>query len=183
MLDRTRLADIRNRAILCVGFWGALRRSELVALDVIDLAEAREGLDVRVRKSKTDQEGTHHPVAVPYRPEEPVCPVRAWQAWRSAAGLIAGPAFRSISTHGRLLDGRLPANRVNAIVKNAVARLGEDPERYSAHSLRAGFITSAAKKRVPEWAIRRHTRHQTPRVMEGYIRVATRWDENAAAML
>lgn len=182
-LDRTRLADIRNRALLCLGFFGALRRSELVGLDVPDLAESVEGLDVRLRQSKTDQEGEHDPVPVPYKSDEPVCPVRAWQAWRSAAGLVAGAVFRSVDQHGHLLGGRLPDNRVSAIVKDAAMALGEDPERYSAHSLRAGFITSAAKKRVPGWAIMRHTRHQTSRVMDGYIRTATRWEENAAAML
>jgi integrase len=182
-LDRARLADIRNRALLTLGFFGALRRSELVGLDVGDLDEAREGLDVRLRRTKTDQDGEHDPVAVPYKSDEAICPVRAWQSWRSAAGLVGGAAFRSVDQHGHLLPGRLPDNRVSAIVKAAAAMLGKDPERYSAHSLRAGFITSAAKRRVPGWAIMRHTRHGTVRVMDGYIRTATRWEENAAAML
>jgi integrase len=184
-LDRTRLIDVRNRAVLLVCFWGALRRSELVRLDVDDLIEAPEGLELRLRRTKADQTGEKdEPVPVPYKSHEQLCPVRAWQAWRSAAGLIGnGPAFRSINRHNQLLPGRLPDNRVSRIVKEAVALVGEDPERFSGHSPRAGLITTAAKQRVPTWLIMRHTRHKTERVMHGYIRVATRWEENAAAMI
>lgn len=51
------MARKRDRALLALGFSGAFRRSELVALDVADLADDRDGLRVTIRKSKTDQEG------------------------------------------------------------------------------------------------------------------------------
>jgi len=50
------LAGSRDRALLALGFAGAFRRSELVALEIADLTEAPDGLRVRIRRSKTDQE-------------------------------------------------------------------------------------------------------------------------------
>ena len=50
------LAGCRDRALLLLGFAGALRRCELVGLDVADLIEGTDGLTVRLRRSKTDQE-------------------------------------------------------------------------------------------------------------------------------
>src|SRR5438046_2309566 len=49
------LKGLRDRALLLLGFAGAFRRSELVALDVADLEETEDGLRVTIRRSKTDQ--------------------------------------------------------------------------------------------------------------------------------
>ena len=66
-IDTTTLAGLRDRALLLLGFAAALRRSELVALDVEDLEfDAARGLLVTIRKSKTDQERAGAQVAVPY---------------------------------------------------------------------------------------------------------------------
>ncbi len=56
-IERDTVAGRRDRSLLLLGFAAALRRSELVALDVEDLAfDMRRGLLVAIRASKTDQE-------------------------------------------------------------------------------------------------------------------------------
>src|SRR5207248_19441 len=77
----------RDAALLLVGFAGALRRSELVALDVADLEERHEGLVITLRRSKTDQEGVGRPVGIPYGSNPATCPVRNLRAWLDLAGI------------------------------------------------------------------------------------------------
>jgi integrase len=89
----TKPIDMRDRALLLIGFAGALRRNELVGLDVADITEDDNGLRLRLRRSKTDQEGETALVGVPYGSNPATCPVRAWRAWREAAALETGPAF------------------------------------------------------------------------------------------
>ena len=49
------LGGIRDKALLLIGFAGAFRRSELVALNVSNLEITDEGLVVHIPRSKTDQ--------------------------------------------------------------------------------------------------------------------------------
>jgi site-specific recombinase XerD len=63
--DLDRLQAARDRALLMIGFAGALRRSELVNLDVEDIVKTREGIILSLRWSKTDQEGQGTEIAIP----------------------------------------------------------------------------------------------------------------------
>ena len=83
------LAGLRDRALLLLGFAGAFRRSELVALDVADIAETKAGLLVTIRRSKTDQEGEGATIAIARG--DVACPARALLEWLGAAGIKAGP--------------------------------------------------------------------------------------------
>ena len=96
------LAEVRDRTLLLFGFAGALRRSELVALDVGDVVEDDAGLRLVLRRSKTDQEGEGAVRGLPYGSHPATCPVRAWRAWLSASGIPTVPAFRAVDRHGRL---------------------------------------------------------------------------------
>ena len=100
------LIDVRHRAILLLGFAGALRRSELSALDVADVVETGEGLKIAVGRSKTDQEGEGHTVGIAYGSNPPTCPVRAWRSWLDRSGIEDGAAFRRLS-HGRVTPERI----------------------------------------------------------------------------
>lgn len=126
------LSGIRDRALLLVGFAGALRRSQLVALDVEDVATTPEGLHLSLCHL-SDR------LVIPASPEPAMCPVRAVDGWRGHAQLSAGPLFRPVDRHGRLGLGRLSSAGVNRVVKRAVARTGVDPAAFSAESLRAGL--------------------------------------------
>src|ERR1700739_3281850 len=85
------LKGLRDRAILLLGFAGAFRRSELVALDVGDLEFCDGGMRVHTRRSKTDQEGAGHTVAI--APGSIACPVRAVRAWLEASKITPRPLF------------------------------------------------------------------------------------------
>lgn len=180
-LDLERLIGVRDRALLVMGFAGAFRRSEIVALDVPDITQVAEGLAVDIRWSKTDQEGEGLKVGLPYGSDQLTCPVRAFQAWLEASGIPSGPIFRPVTKGGALGLRRLSANAVADVVKRTAQRAGIDPDDLAAHSLRVGLITSAAEAGVLERDIMRHSRHNSIPVMRRYIRDATLFQDNAAA--
>lgn len=188
------LIGVRDRALLLVGFAGAFRRSEIVSLDVDDLSFGREGLTVRLRRSKTDQQGRGRDVGIPYGSNVKTCPIRSMQDWLSESEIDAGPLFRGINRHGGLSDNRLSDKSVALIVKRAafsreVSRglSFEEAERevrkFGGHSLRAGLATSAAQAGVPEHTIMRQTGHKRPEMLRKYIRMGTIFTDNAAAKI
>src|SRR5437016_8104202 len=81
------LIGARDRALVLLGFAGAFRRSELVGLDVEDLAFGKDGLIVMLRRSKTDQEGAGRRIGIPYGSNPQTCPVRVSQTWLEAAAV------------------------------------------------------------------------------------------------
>jgi site-specific recombinase XerD len=175
------LAGKRDRALLLLGFALAARRSELVALDVADLEECPEGLRVTIRRSKTDQEGAGAVVAVCRGAI--ACPVAAMKEWLTAAGITDGPVFRRVNKGGRLLPGQLRAQSVALIVKAFAARLGLDPGAFSGHSLRSGFLTSAAARGASLFKMMDVSRHKSVDVLRGYVRDADAFRDHAGAGL
>jgi site-specific recombinase XerD len=171
----------RDHALLLLGFAGALRRSELVGLDVEDVTEGPDGLTVRLRRSKTDQEGAGRTVGIPYGSNPSTCPVRAWRAWLELSGITEGPAFRSVDRHGRIGITRLTAQAVALVVKGHAARAGLDSSEVAGHSLRAGLATAAAEAGVPERVIAATTGHKGTAMLRRYIREGSLFRENAAS--
>ena len=169
-----RLRDLRDRSVLLLGFAGAFRRAELVAIDCAELEWAPEGLVVTLPRGKTDQEGRGRQVAIP-RGTGNFCPVTALEAWLSAAAIAQGPLYRAVDRHGRLGATSLNPKAVARIVKERAAAAGLDPGRYSGHSLRAGFTTSAAEAGLSVWAIKRQTGHRSDAMLARYIREGTRF--------
>ncbi|HET6275376.1 MAG TPA: tyrosine-type recombinase/integrase [Candidatus Cybelea sp.] len=168
--------DLRDRALLLLGFAGALRRSELVALDVADIRFERAGVVLTLARSKTDQEGATEEIAVPYGSDLSTCPVRALQTWMDC--VEDGPLFRNIARGGRIGD-RLSAHAVALVVKKLAGKVGLDTDKLAGHSLRSGFATSAARAGKSEAAIMRQTRHKSVTVARRYIRQGTKWDDHA----
>jgi site-specific recombinase XerD len=172
------LTGKRDRALLALGFAGAFRRSELVALDVADLCEDPEGLRVMVRRSKVDQEGRGFEKAIPHgRFIRPVALVREWL---DAASITEGPVFRPVSRSGRVrksanladFQPRLTTQAVADIIKKYTAAAGLDASTFGAHSLRAGYITTAAERGADLARIMDQSGHRDPRTVVGYIRRA-----------
>lgn len=177
LADTTTLVGQRDRALLLLGFAGALRRSELVVLRVEDIEETPRGLQLTIRRSKTDQEGAGERVPVIRGGE--FCPIKAVNAWREAAGLEDGPLFRRVYRGGRLGAKPLNPYTVALIVKKYVARLGLQPEAFAGHSLRSGFLTSAAMNRASLFKMREVSRHKSLNRLQVYVRQAEAFDDHA----
>ena len=180
MLPLDKLIGVRDRAILLIGFSGALRRSEIVALDTADLSFTTDGLILTIRRSKGDQEGEGAKLGIPFGSDPGTCPVRSLQAWLDAAGITSGAVFKSINRHNTVSTHRLRSEAIAEVVKRAVAATGRDSSNYAGHSLRAGLATSAAMAGVEERVIATQTRHKSL-VVRRYIRTGSLFRDNASA--
>ncbi len=178
-LDTSR-AGLRDRALLLLGFAGAFRRSELVSLDVADLRFVAGGVEVTVRRSKTDQEGQGTTKGIPLGQNAATCPVRALRAWLAASELVSGALFRPIDRHGNVKKARLSSSAVARIVKRCAGAAGLDAEAYAGHSLRAGLATAAAAAGVSERSIMAQTGHKSEAMVRKYIRRGSLFTDNAA---
>ncbi len=184
---------VRHRAILLLGFGAALRRSELVALQLDDVeAGPGRGLRLLVRRSKTNQHGRGQEVAIWANPAEPLlCPAAALQAWLSlrAAALDLAPAlsaaergtrplFCAVTKSGRLTGEALSDKAVARLNKQAAEAAGLDPAQFSGHSLRAGLATAAGNAGAGLADLMRQTRYTSTEVALGYLRPADLWRNN-----
>lgn len=169
----------RDQLLLALGYAMYARRSELAALTVADVEDEAEGVVVTVRASKTDKQSRGREVALPSLSEPSVDPVRLLAAWRRDLG-ESGPLLRRLDLPGRMA-GAITGHGVNRAVQAAVRRAGlAEPERYTAHSLRAGGLTAALWRGVPAGVAARHGgwEPESPTVLR-YARVADRWRDNA----
>jgi integrase len=161
--------DLRDRALLLLGFYGAFRRSELIAVDCKSIVWSRDGVVVTIRKSKTDQEHMGRDVAIP-RGSGSSCPVSALERWLQGSAIVDGPVFRRIDRIGTVSTEGLSGDAVSVILKRRLRESGRDPSSYSGHSLRAGFVTEAVNSGIPSWKIRRQTGHASDAMLDRYIR-------------
>ena len=185
------LTASRDRALILIGFAGGLRRSELARIEFEHLHWHSRGITLTLPRSKTDQEGEGREVEIARgsQPEntplsECTCPVRALEQWLRQANIKAGPVFRKVERGENLQKTALNPASVAFILKRALKRAGvRDLNRFSAHSLRAGFATTAFDNGVPELKIRKQTGHKTNRMLEKYIRSDQRARQEAASSL
>lgn len=176
-----KIATLRDRALLLLGFAGAFRRSELVALDLADIEEVPEGLRVTIRRGKTDQEGAGAVIAIIRG--DVACPVTALLEWLRAANITEGPVFRSVRRGDHVQEDRLTDRSVANIIKSHADRVGLDPAEFSGHSLRAGFLTSAAKRGASLFKMMAASRHRSPASIVGYVRDQELFKDHAGAGL
>ncbi|MBD2760940.1 site-specific integrase [Yimella sp. cx-573] len=178
------LAGHRDKALLLVGFVGALRRSELAALQVHHLVEHPNGLVLSLPRSKTNQHGTQAELVVLPRSGNPDrCPVTTLQTWMSLAGVTDGPVFQGVTKANKASGRALHPESINTLVQQAITRAGLDATTYSAHSLRAGFITYAHLRGATDRAIAHQSRHRSLATLGGYVRIDNAWTDNAATVL
>jgi len=177
-----KLRNLRDVALLSVGFAGAFRRSELVALDVEDLSwDMRDGREVvlaTIRRSKTDQEGQGMTKAIFATEDAQSSPTLLLRRWLDAAGISAGPVFRRVRKGGQVQETRLDDQTVRAAIRRAASLAGLSME-LSAHSLRSGFVTSAIRRGESERAIMNQTGHRSSAVMRGYYERENALEDNA----
>jgi site-specific recombinase XerD len=177
------LIDVRDRALLLIGYAGAFRRSELVALDVEDITEVDDGLRITLARSKADQEGEGAVIGIPFGSNPVTCPVRAWRAWLAASGITTGAAFLSIHRDHKVRQRRLTDRAVAQMVQRRAAAADLDPTVFGGHSLRAGFATQGFTHGVPEFRIMTDGRWRSSSSMRGYIREGELFRDSTASKL
>lgn len=174
----TRLSNTRDRALLLIGFSGALRRSELTSISSDHVFFEPAGIRIFIPSSKTDQQAQGQEVFIPRGRRPETCPVRALEAWMALScpdRSIAQPIFRKITRWGGIEPrGLAPAAMRDILLRRAEAAGIKVPtsERLSPHGLRAGFITEAYHAGARDEQIMAHTRHRSLASMRGYIRRA-----------
>lgn len=177
---RRDLDTLRAKAILLVGFAGAFRRSELVALRMEDLSWSPEGVVILVRKSKTDQRGEGQQKAIPYV-GGPLCAAGALATWVRLCASGSGPVFRALGRDGSVSDRAITDQTVALIVKGAASRVGIDPRTVSGHSLRSGHVTEARARGVSDAATMQTTGHKRVETLEMYDRRNNPFSKGSAA--
>jgi site-specific recombinase XerD len=169
----------RDRAVLVIGMAAALRRSELVALTVADVAPVPEGLRLTVRGSKTDQAGHGATIAIPEGRR--LAPKMRLMAWLAAAGHEEGPLFRRLTRGDEPMAAPMSCRAVARLVQGAAVRAGLDPRRFAGHSLRAGFLTESAARGATIFKMQEVSRHKTVQILADYVRNAELFKDHAGA--
>jgi integrase len=185
------LAGLRDRALFLVGFAGAFRRSELVAIDRDHLRFEASTVIIHVPRSKRDQEGKGADVTLPRMRDaktgavSETCPVRALETWLARGKIRRGAVFRGITRHGTIEERLTPrALRLILLKRAASAKLTvHESERLSPHGLRAGFITEAYLAGALDEQVGAHVRHDDLRSTRGYRRRARITEDNPARLL
>jgi integrase len=179
-------AGLRDRALLLVGFAGALRRSELVGIDREHLRFNEAGLRILLPSSKTDQEGKGVELGLSRGKRRETCPVRALEAWLEASACQYGPVFRKVDRWGSIEHARLGGDAVRDILLSrakAAKLVVHGLERLSPHGLRAGFVTEAYLAGARDEQVMDHTRHRDLKTMRGYVRRAKLVTDSATKLL
>ena len=182
--DRFQGIAMRDAAVIAVGFAAALRRSEICGLEYGDLQFVGQlsnpsGMFVNIRRSKTDQFGRGQKIAIPEGSY--IRPVSRLRKWLALAGIAGGPVFQTMRRGGVLQGRAMHPSDIGRLVKHYVATIGLDPSEYSGHSLRVGFVTSAAAHGARFDKIMEITRHTSPRMVLRYIREAEAFKDHAGA--
>ncbi|WP_344694537.1 site-specific integrase [Sphingomonas cynarae] len=169
----------RDRAVLVIGMAAALRRSELVALTMADVALVPEGLRLTIRGSKTDQAGRGVVIAIPEGMR--LAPKARLMAWLAAAGHDEGPLFRRLTRGDEPMAVAMSDRAVARLVQGAAVRAGLDPRRFAGHSLRAGFLTESAARGATIFKMQEVSRHKTVQILADYVRNAELFKDHAGA--
>jgi len=182
VIDQEKNADIkklRDRSIILIGFSGGFRRNEIVALDFEDLDFVSEGLKIDIKRSKTDQFGEGSKKALPYFDNSQYCPVVSLEKWIKISKINSGSLFRRFSKGSKLSENRLTDQTVALLIKTYLQLAGIDSKKYSGHSLRSGFATSAAESGAEERSIMAMTGHKSTEMVRRYIKEANLFKNNA----
>lgn len=183
LVEQGGLADTRNRALILVCFFGAFRRSELVGLQWEQVRFVNDGMIITLPRSKTDQVGEGARCVIPFGNNER-CPVQALLEWRNQAKLWGGAVFRRLSKTGTISDKAISSDYCNRLLRQIIKGAGiPNAELYSAHSLRRGFATEAARLGASMPSIQRHGRWQTTRIVVEYIEAGRQFADSAVKVL
>jgi len=171
------LRSVRDRAVLAVGMAGAFRRSELVALRWSDLERVPEGLRITIRRGKTDQEGAGVTIAIPEGRR--IRPKALLEDWLAQGGISEGFLFRRLSAAGMVTSFPMSDRSIARLVQARAAAAGYGEADFAGHSLRAGFLTAAARSGASVFKMREVSRHKSMQVLADYVRDAELFRDHA----
>jgi integrase len=171
------LRAARDRAILAIGMAAALRRSEIVALEVGHVAVVPEGLRLTIARSKTDRAGEGAVIAIPEGSR--IRPKALLLAWMAAAGHGEGPLFRRLTRKDMLTPAPMSDRAIARLVQDRAAAAGYDPAQFAGHSLRAGFLTEGAAQGATIFKLQEVSRHKSVQVLSDYVRNADLFRDHA----
>lgn len=181
--NNNQFINIRNRALLLIGFFGAFRRSELVAIHKEYISIQPEGIEILIPRSKTDVVGEGQVCAIPMG-KGILCPVAALLQWLECSKIKSGPIFRRLSKTNAVLASAILPNHVNIILKKLAQESKIlDFDKISSHSLRRSFATMASKNGASFSAIMRQGRWRHSSTALGYIEAGKSFTDNAANVL
>ena len=161
--------NIRDKALILIGFSGGFRRSELVNIHYDDIEFVTEGVKILIKRSKTDQTGEGSVKAIPYFDNQEFCPVVALKNYVSKKF--------SNTNEGKIFN--ISDKSVALIIKRYASKAGLDSSKYAGHSLRSGFATTAAEFGAEERNIMAMTGHKTTQMVRRYIQEANLFKNNA----
>lgn len=167
---------VQDRALLLLTWHSAMRREESCNLEWSDLDFREEGLNIMIRRSKTDQTAEGQEIAIVAR-EDGYCPIKHVLEWRQICG-GTGSLWRTILGQEKVLDRPLQSEQFYRRVKNYCILIGLDPTLYSPHSLRSGIITQGAKNGVPVVTLQKQSRHRNPSGLDPYVRDVDKFKDN-----
>lgn len=183
LMKNSSLINIRDSAILQIGYFGALRRSEIVNIQYEHINWKTEGIEILLPHSKTDQSNEGQYCAIPYG-NETLCPVKALEYWLERSGIQEGSIFRRLFKNNLLSDKSLTHLSVNHIVQRAalLAKISNAND-ISPHSLRRGLATNAALANASIKTIMRAGRWKQVNTVMEYIEASERFNDSAAASI
>ena len=173
----------RDIAVLLTGFFGAFRRSELVAIQVSDLVWEPEGLIIRLPRSKTDQQATGLARALPFGASS-CCPAKAVKMWLERADIASGPLFRPVNRWNLVQEKPLNPGAINDLLKalGDACQFDFVPD-LSSHSCRRGVATAAARERVDFELIKKQGGWKNDATVWEYIEEGQQLSNNASLVL
>ena len=168
---------VRDRAVLALGLASALRRSELVALQLADLTLVKEGARITIRSSKTDQDGEGLMIAIPNG--KAILPIARLKAWLRVRGDAPGSLLTRFAANAAITNLPMSDRAIARIVQKYAGLAGLDPATVGGHSLRAGFLTEAARSGASLPKMQEVSRQKKVEVLLGYIRSAKLFEDHA----
>ena len=170
-IDRATAPGARDAALILLGFSATLRRSELVALELRDVASKPAGLLLTVRRSKADPHSAGQIVAVAAGRHADTDPVAALEQWLVVRGAQPGPLLTRVRYPDRVTCEAISGQAVATVIRSRAEAAGLPGLRITGHSLRAGHATTAAMAGVGLDRIAAQTRHcQISILVQYYIR-------------
>jgi integrase len=156
---------LRDKALLLVCWSGALRRSDLVQMDMEHITFTSEGATLLIPRSKTDQTGEGQTIAL-IRARNPLyCPINALQEWLAAAKITSGPIWVRVRRGGHPTTSRLSGESVRKLTKQYVGKVGLNPALFGAHSLRSGPLSAGAAVGASIAKLKQLSRHKSTDVL------------------